>query len=117
MFASGIALTGGAIISTASLVAMNLADPLAAGKEVGGFTTAEVLGVVAVSCVLGMVIMYWQQRKIEDTSRKAHDAHTDRLYHMIEAATSAAKEQSDVSRELVKSISDMRVDMTKCARA
>lgn len=112
-----IGLKAGAVLSTTGIAVLNVTDPIAAGKDIGGFTTAEVLGVVAVSCVVGMVALYWQQQKQQVESRKAHNEHTDRLYRMIETNTSAARESVDVSRELVQAVSEMKNEIVMCRAA
>jgi len=85
------ALTIAAVSGTAALAQV---DPVATGQAIGRLGPTAILGVVAVSCVVGLVRVYRDKEKHEVEMRKAHDEHTERLYGLIEANTEASQEQA-----------------------
>ncbi len=80
MMAEKVMLLG----STVGLAGVAQIDPVSVGRIIGSSTASVILGIVAVSAVVGLVRIYRDRENDAIETRKAHDEHTKRLYALIE---------------------------------
>lgn len=101
--ANGISQIG-VITSTVGLAMLaQMPDPIDAGKTLGGFSTAEVLGVVAVLSIVAMVMLYRDSRK---DNKKLQD--------IIEANTAASQKNADAIGQNVGILVEVKDAIIKC---
>jgi len=72
-----------ALGSAAGLATLSEIDPIGMGEKIGCMTPAQILGVVCVSCVIGLV-----------ASVRAKDKTMEKLYKLIEESTQASQKNA-----------------------
>jgi hypothetical protein len=94
----------GVVTSTVGLAVLaQMPDPVETGKALGGFTTAEVLGVVAVLSIVAMVMLYRDSRK--DNAK---------LQKIIEENTAASQRNADTISQNVGILVEVKDAIIKC---
>lgn len=89
-------------------------DPIATGNKLGSLGPTAILGVVCVTCVVGMVRIYRDREADAVESRKAHDEHTQRLYALIEANTAAMQARAIESQMTSKILVEVKDALHGC---
>jgi hypothetical protein len=98
--------------SIAALVAT--VDPLQVGNELGRMSSRSILGVISVTCVIAMVFIYRDRSRDLEKARKAHDAHTIRLYELIESNTRASEAHAEAARQAYVVLADLKEAVDGC---
>jgi len=109
-------MTGLKIAAVASGLGATLAqvDPIMTGQKLGAMAPSAILGVVCVTCVIGLVIVYRGKERDTETARKAHDEHTDKLYALIDSNTKANQVHADNAKQMSGILVEVKNAMKSC---
>ena len=90
----------GAVSSSIGYV-IAIFDPIDAGAKVGGMTVPQVLGVGVALFLAFILALYWDQKRQQAAAAVLQKVHDEKLYSMIESATTATASQNALNSQNV----------------
>ena len=91
-------------------------DPLKTGSELGSMAPSAILGVVCVTCVVGICVLYRGKERDIDAARSAHDEHTEKLYKLIEENTKANQAHADNAHTVSEVLVEVKEAVRNCRK-